>query len=80
MNAVTGMVQLLPGVESSVDYRDYAKVNWEMYNELTVLLLSEGQFVMPGGRLYVSLSHTAEDISETLQAFERSVSKIANKT
>ncbi|MCF8567321.1 aspartate aminotransferase family protein [Alicyclobacillus tolerans] len=80
VNAVTGMVQLLPGVESSVDYRDYAKVNWEMYNELTVLLLSEGQFVMPGGRLYVSLSHTVEDISETLQAFERSVSKIANKT
>jgi glutamate-1-semialdehyde 2,1-aminomutase len=69
-----GMLQLLPGLRSSVQsYDGYAQANWLLYDDLIVALLRHNIFVMPGGRLYLSLAHSSDDIAATGAAFERAL-------
>lgn len=70
VNQVGGVLQVLPKVERARDYQGYAEGDWEFYDDLSVQLLARNIFVMPGGRLYVCLAHTADDIRQALQAFD----------
>jgi glutamate-1-semialdehyde 2,1-aminomutase len=53
------------------DYRDTLDDDRTMLARILLRALEEGLHLVPDGRLYVSAVHTDEDISETLEAFER---------
>ena len=53
-----------------VDWRSSLAADAERAYRLGVELIKRGLFVTPGGKLYLSLAHTDEDLSRTLEVFE----------
>ncbi len=49
------------------DYRSSARVSREPYARFAAAMLARGVRVIPGGRWYVTLSHTDADIDQTLK-------------
>jgi glutamate-1-semialdehyde 2,1-aminomutase len=75
VNQVCGIVQLLPGLTGPArDYADYAKGDWAWYDRLSVELLRRDVFVLPGGRIYLSVAHDEGHVDSTLRAFDDAVS------
>lgn len=54
-----------------VEYRDTLTDDTGMLRRLVVALLEEGVYILPDGRLYVSVVHSDEDARETVAAFGR---------
>jgi glutamate-1-semialdehyde 2,1-aminomutase len=52
-------------------YRDTLDDDNELLNIWLRECLLEGVYLMPGGRMYTSVVHTAEEIAHTLEVFER---------
>ena len=59
-----------------VEYRDTLADDTEMLRRLVVALLEEGVYILPDGRLYVSVVHSDEDAKETVAAFERAFARL----
>ena len=63
------------------DYRSSARVSREPYARFAAAMLARGVRVIPGGRWYVTVSHTDADIDQTLNtvgtALEESIEKTA---
>ena len=59
------VVQCLPGAAGPPTFDAFLAADWSWYDVLTVELLRRGVFTLPGGRWYLSVSHTAEDVSHT---------------
>ncbi|HEU5299311.1 MAG TPA: aminotransferase class III-fold pyridoxal phosphate-dependent enzyme, partial [bacterium] len=57
-------------------YTDSARVSREPYARFAEAMLREGVRVIPGGRWYVSLAHTEEDIERTCEAVDRALARI----
>lgn len=55
------------------DYTASARVSRDPYARFAASLLAEGVRVIPGGRWYVSCSHSAEDIDQTCRAVGRAL-------
>ncbi|MGH2398757.1 MAG: aspartate aminotransferase family protein [bacterium] len=55
------------------DYTESARVSREPYARFAASLLAEGVRVIPGGRWYVSCSHTETDIDQTCRAVGRAL-------
>lgn len=53
---------------SVTDYRSSARVSRESYHRFSAALLASGVRVIPGGRWYVTCSHTEEDVDRTIEA------------
>lgn len=53
---------------SIADYRSSARVSRESYHKFSAALLACGVRVIPGGRWYMTCSHTEEDVDRTLEA------------
>ncbi|MBI4873911.1 MAG: aspartate aminotransferase family protein [Acidobacteria bacterium] len=53
------------------EYRDTLSDDPEMLHRLVIALLEEGVCILPDGRMYVSVVHSADDAAETLAAFDR---------
>ena len=68
-HAVGPMVQLALGIDELTSFEQYLKADWALYDRLIVALLRRGQFVLPGGRWYLSTAHTDADIDRSLEAF-----------
>jgi glutamate-1-semialdehyde 2,1-aminomutase len=58
-------------------YRDSARVSRTPYARFATALLGLGIRVIPGGRWYVSYSHTDEDVEQTLDAVTRALAIVA---
>jgi glutamate-1-semialdehyde 2,1-aminomutase len=59
-----------------VEYRDTLADDTGMLRRLVVALLEEGVYILPDGRLYVSVVHSGEDAGETVAAFERAFARL----
>jgi glutamate-1-semialdehyde 2,1-aminomutase len=71
IHQVGAVVQVLPGaLEAIHDYEGFAQADWGMYDDLIVELLRRNVFLLPGGRLYLSVAHTDSDVAATVAAFE----------
>jgi glutamate-1-semialdehyde 2,1-aminomutase len=68
-------VHFTPKVEL-MEYRDLFSDDAEALRRLVVALLEEGVYILPDGRLYVSVVHSEEDAAETVAAFERAFEKL----
>ncbi len=58
------------------DYRTHAQANFTLYDAFSAELLRRGVRVIPGGRWYLSASHTEAEISRTLDAIEDVCAKL----
>lgn len=68
-NKVTGVVQVALSDRPITGLDDYLRADWAEYDRVAVELRRRGVFVLPGGRWYLSTSHTQDDIAATLAAF-----------
>lgn len=73
------VVQCSPGISDAETFAMFVSADWAWYDRLTVELLRRGVFALPGGRWYLSTSHTDDDISETLTAFDDAVASTLDK-
>ena len=55
------------------DYRDLFDDDADLLRRFVTAMIGEGINVLPDGRMYVSVVHTADDVDETLAAFERAL-------
>ena len=58
------------------DYRASARVSREPYARFAAAMLANGVRVIPGGRWYVSCSHTEEDVARTVEAVARALQAV----
>jgi glutamate-1-semialdehyde 2,1-aminomutase len=73
------VVQLALGVAEVTTLEQYLEADWEQYNELSAELVRRGQFVMPGGRWFLSTEHSVEQIDKTIAAFDAAVATLSPK-
>lgn len=57
-------------------YRESASVSREPYARFAVAMLEAGVRVIPGGRWYLTASHTDEDVDRTLEAVARALQAV----
>jgi len=80
-------IQSVPGIftmcfskyQKITNYRESLLIDWEKFRMLHQLLLDEGIYLHPDNYERVALStvHSDEDITLTVQAFERALSRLA---
>ena len=58
------------------DYRDTFDDDKDALGRFLLLLLEEGVQTVPDGRLYLSVSHTEQDVCETLAAMDRALGRL----
>ena len=58
------------------EYRDLFDDSADMLKRLVVALLQEGVYILPDGRLYVSVVHSEQDAAETIAAFDRALARL----
>lgn len=78
VNQVGSVVQVVLGVEHCGSLDDYIAADWASYDQVIIHLLQRGVFVLPGGRWYLSTSHTEDDIAHTLRQFEGALKALAS--
>lgn len=61
------------------DYRAAARISGESYAWFAAAMLAAGVRVIPGGRWYLSCSHTDEDIDQTIQAAAAALGALAHR-
>lgn len=75
-HAVGPIVQVALGRSAVTSVPDYLASDWAAYDQLIVALLRRGQFVLPGGRWYLSTAHTAADVSVSIAAISDAVGEL----
>jgi glutamate-1-semialdehyde 2,1-aminomutase len=78
-HSVGPIVQVALGTDRVEAFDQYLNADWALYNRLIVALLRRGQFVLPGGRWYLSTAHTDADISQSLDAFVDAAKEISHE-
>lgn len=73
VNQVGPVVQCSLGIEDGTSFASFLEADQELYDHLTVELLSRGVFALPGGRWYISTAHTDADIAQTVRAFDEAL-------
>ncbi len=63
-----------------VEYRDTFGDDKQALAKYLRLALEEGVYMLPDGRVYVSIAHTEEDVAETSGAIDRVFEKMAGET
>jgi len=76
-HSVGPIVQMAWGCEEIRSVEDYHRADWATYDELIVALLRRGQFVLPGGRWYLSIAHDDDTIDASLDALDGAVAAVA---
>jgi glutamate-1-semialdehyde aminotransferase len=59
-----------------IEYRDLFSDDAGALRRLVVALLEEGVYILPDGRLYVSVVHSEEDAAATVAAFDRAFARL----
>lgn len=79
-HAVGPVVQMAWGVDRVESVEQYHAADWSKYDELIVALLRRGEFVLPGGRWYLSTAHTSEIVQASLSHLDAAVAALAKGT
>lgn len=79
VHSVGPIVQLALGRTSISTVSDYLSVDWGIYDALIVELLRRGQFVLPGGRFYLSTEHTDAHIAGTISAAQDALAALVDR-
>jgi glutamate-1-semialdehyde 2,1-aminomutase len=64
-------------VESADSFETFLRADQSFYDEFIVAMLRRGQFLLPGGRWYLSTAHSDADIDETLAAARDALAGLA---
>jgi glutamate-1-semialdehyde 2,1-aminomutase len=59
-------------------YRDILDDDRELFRRWLLECLEEGIYLLPDGRFYVSIAHSAEHIAKTLEVFDRVLARCAS--
>lgn len=73
VNQVGPVVQVLPGIASGSTFDEFLSCDQAFYDVLTVHMLRRGLFTLPGGRWYISIAHSDDDIATTVEIFGESL-------
>lgn len=79
VHQVGPIVQVIPGVADARDFDAFLRADQGLYNRFIVQMLRRGQFLLPGGRWYISTAHTDVDITTTVAAAGEALSAIASE-
>jgi glutamate-1-semialdehyde 2,1-aminomutase len=61
------------------EYRDLFDDDARALKRLIVALLEEGVYILPDGRMYVSVVHSDVDAGETVAAFDRALARMGSR-
>lgn len=75
-HAIGSVAQVALGVDRLTSFHDYLSADWGRYDKLLVELLARHQFTLPGGRWYLTAAHTAEQVDQTVAAFESALQAV----
>jgi glutamate-1-semialdehyde 2,1-aminomutase len=70
------VVQCLPGVDGTDTFDGFLRADQKLYDAFLVAMLRRGQFLLPGGRWYLSTAHTDADVEETLVAARDAIAEV----
>lgn len=79
-HSVGPIVQMAWGVSEIDSVERYHSADWQAYDELIVALLRRGEFVLPGGRWYLSTAHDSSIVQNSLANLDDAVGAIARGT
>ena len=71
------LLQVALGVTEVTTLEQYLAADWGLYDRLSAELVRRGQFVMPGGRWFLSTEHTDEDIQGSVAAFDAAIAAVS---
>lgn len=71
------IVQVIPAVEGAESFQDFLHADQELYDAFLVEMLRRRQFILPGGRWYISTAHSDDDIESTVSAAAESLSALS---
>lgn len=78
VNQVGPVVQVIPEVAHAHDFDAFLRADQGLYDRFIVEMLRRGQFILPGGRWYISTAHTDEDINTTVVAAREALAALAS--
>lgn len=62
------VVQCIAAVEAAHTFEAFLRADERLYDAFIVEMLRRGQFILPGGRWYISTAHSDDDIDTTVAA------------
>lgn len=77
VNQVGPIVQVIPAVADAHDFDAFLRADQGLYDRFIVEMLRRGQFILPGGRWYISTAHTDDDIATTVEAARQALAAVA---
>lgn len=76
VNQVGPIVQVIPNVADAHDFDAFLRADQGLYDRFIVEMLRRGEFILPGGRWYISTAHTDDDISTTVAAAREALAAV----
>ncbi len=80
VNQVGPIVQVIPNVADAHDFDAFLRADQGLYDRFIVEMLRRGQFLLPGGRWYISTAHTDDDIATTVSAAKQALTALTTET
>lgn len=77
VNQVGPIVQVVPAVADAHDFEAFMRADQAFYERFIVEMLRRRQFILPGGRWYISTAHTDDDIMATVAASRQALAALA---
>lgn len=71
------IVQVILNVAEATTFDAFLHADQVLYDDFIVEMLRRGQFLLPGGRWYISTAHTDADIEDTISAANDSLRALA---
>lgn len=76
VHQVGPVVQVMTAVEGATSFDEFLNADQGLYDRFIVEMLRRGQFLLPGGRWYISTAHADADIETTIVAAEASLAAL----
>lgn len=77
LHQVGPVAQVVPAVADAQDFDAFMRADQVLYEKFIVEMLRRGQFILPGGRWYISTAHTDDDIETTVAAAREALAALA---
>ena len=75
VNQIGPIVQVIPSAGAE-DFNAFMRADQSLYDRFIVEMLRRGQFILPGGRWYISTAHSDDDIEATIVASRESMAAL----
>lgn len=77
VHQVGPVVQVISAVVEANTFDEFMRADQDLYDRFIVEMLRRNQFLLPGGRWYISTAHSDEDIEATIVAAHESLAALA---